>query len=121
MFSIKKYYPGVRRRWEPNAKILLVRNTENGDSFVGHGTLKEYVKKDKLPADEENECKSMRWTGALVFNELYKFDPPLQLKETFLSGSSVRGRCLHGYPLNERQVSLILGRAKELCTIRRID
>lgn len=121
VFSIKKYYPGVRRRWEPNAKILLVRNTENGDSFVGYGTLLEYIRKDQLPADEQIECASMRWTGALLFNELYKFDPPLLLKETFLSGSSVRGRCLHGYPLNERQVGLILSRAKGLCNVLKID
>lgn len=121
VFSLKKYYPGVRRRWEPNAKILLVRNTENGDSFVGYGTLLEYIRKDQLPADEQIECASMRWTGALLFNELYKFDPPLLLKETFLSGSSVRGRCLHGYPLNERQVGLILSRAKGLCNVLKID
>lgn len=121
VFSIKKYYPGVRRRWEPDAKILLVRNSEDGDSFVGYGTLQEYTQKDLLPADEQKECESMRWTGVLVFDELFRFDPPLLLKETFLSGSRVRGRCLHGYPLNERQVGLILGRAKGLCNILKID
>jgi len=121
VFSIKKYYPGVRRRWEPNAKILLVRNSKNGDSFVGYGTLQEYTKKDLLQVDEQKECESMRWTGALFFNELFKFDPPLLLKETFLSGSRVRGRCLHGYPLNERQVDLILNRAKGLCDIHKIS
>ncbi|MFQ6095038.1 MAG: hypothetical protein ACE5NN_02730 [Candidatus Bathyarchaeia archaeon] len=120
VFTIKKYYPGVRRRWEPNATILLVRNSEKGDSFVGYGTLKEYLKRDVLPEDERRECELMRWTGALVFSELFKFEPPLLLKETVLSGTTVRGRYLHGYPLTHREVDSILNRAKELSTIRKI-
>ena len=121
VFTIKKYYPGVPRKWEPNAKILLVRKSEDGDSFVGYGTLKSYIKRDLLPEDERRECESMKWTGALVFNELFKFDPPLLLRETLLSGTRVRGSHLQGYPLTQGQVDSILSRAKELCNIRRID
>ena len=121
VFTIKKYYPGVRRRWEPNAKILLVRNSENGDSFVGYGILMQYLKRDQLSEDERKKCELMQWTGALVFRELFRFDPPLLLRETILSGSRVRGSYLHGYPLTNGQVDSILTRAKELCSILKID
>jgi len=121
VFTIKKYYPGVRRKWEPDAKILLARNSENGDSFVGYGTLQEYIKRDLLPDKEREECEAIGWTGVLVFNEFFKFDPPLLLKDTILSGGRAQGRCLHGYPLTQKQVELILNKARDLCNIQKID
>ena len=74
-----------------------------------------------MAQNERRECELMRWTGALVFSELFKFDPPLLLKETVLLGSRVTGRCLQGYPLAQRQVNSILARAKKLCNIQKID
>lgn len=121
VFTIKKYYPGVRRKWEPHTEILLVRNSEDGDSFVGYGTLQEYMKRDLLPDKERTLCETMGWTGALVFKELFKFDPPLLVKDTILSGGRAQGRCLHGYPLTQKQVELILNKAAELCNIQKID
>jgi len=119
VFTIKKYYPGVKRKWEPNAQILLVRNSVDGDSFVGYGTLKQYIKRDLLPDEERLQCEKMGWTGVLVFNELFKFDPPLLMKDTILSGGRVQGRCLHGYPLTQNQVDLVLNKATELCNIQK--
>lgn len=121
VFTTKKYYPGVRRNWEPDAEILLARNSEKGDSLVGYGTLQSYVKRDLLPDEERKKCESMKWTGGLTFKELFKFDPPLLIKDTILSGGRAQGRCLHGYPLTQVQVDLILNKARELCNIRRVD
>jgi len=121
VFTIKKYFPGVKRRWESNSKILLVRNSEKGDSFIGYGVLQEYIKRDFLPDKERSECERMGWTGVLIFKELFKFDPPLLLKDTILSGRSARGRYLHGFPLTEKQTELILNRASEICNTQKID
>ena len=120
VFSIKKYFPGVPRRWEPGGVILLVRKAEKGDSFVGYGVLGEFVKKDDLPEDKKQECEKMGWKGVLVFNKLYRFEPPLPIKETVLSGLKARGRCLHGYPLTEDQVNSILRTAKEKTVLQEV-
>ncbi|MCW4020654.1 MAG: hypothetical protein NWF14_05445 [Candidatus Bathyarchaeota archaeon] len=121
VFMIKKYYPGVPRRWEPDGVILLVRKAEKGDSFVGYGTVERFVKRDHLPEEKRKECEKMGWKGAIVFSELYKFDPPLPIKETVLKDPRLKGRIFHGYPLTKEQVDSVLDTAKENVTFRKID
>ncbi|MEM2914213.1 MAG: hypothetical protein QXH91_02250 [Candidatus Bathyarchaeia archaeon] len=121
VFKIKKYYPGIGRHWEAGGVILLARKTENGDSFVGYGVLEKFVERNQLPEKERVECENMGWKGVLVFEELYKFEPPLPIKETFLSGSNARGRCLHGYPLTQKQVKSILDKAKEYSAFNKVN
>lgn len=120
VFTIKKYYPGVPRRWENGSIILLARGSEEGDSFVGYGIVKDFVSKEDLSDIERFQCERMKWKGAIVFSELYKFEPPLPLKETFLAGLRAKGKCLHGYPLTDGQVAEILETAKSVCNIRKV-
>jgi hypothetical protein len=121
VFSIKKYFPGISRRWEPGGTILLVRKAENGDSFVGYGVLEEFVKKDQLPEEKRRECETMGWRGVLVFNQLYRFEPPLKIKDTVIGVSKAKGKCFHGYPLMQKQVDSILQTAKEKVSINKVD
>lgn len=121
VFSIKKYYPGVRRKWEPGGGILLIRKSEDGDSFVGYGTVKEYIRRDLLPDKEREECEAMGWTGVLIFNDLFRFDPPLLIRDTILSGGRAQGRCLHGYPLTQEQVESILDKARQLSRVQKVN
>lgn len=121
VFNIKKYYPGVPRSWEPGGTIFLVHKVEKGDSFVGYGIIERFVERDKLPDQTRRECERMRWKGELIFSELFRFEPPVPIKETILSGSRVRGRCLHGYPLNEPQAESILEAAEEMSRLVKID
>jgi len=120
VFTIKKYYPGITRRWERGGLIFLARLSRKGDSFVGYGVIKAFVKKDYLSDEERRECEKMGWRGAIVFNELYRFTPPLLIKETILSGLRARGRCWHGYPLMREQAEAILATAEEMCHIQRV-
>ena len=121
VFNIKKYYPGVPRSWEPGGTIFLVHKAEKGDSFVGYGIIERFVERDKLPDLTRRECERMRWKGELIFSELFRFEPPVPIKETILGGSRVRGRCLHGYPLNEPQAESILEAAEEMSSLVKID
>ena len=121
VFSIKKYFPGVPRRWETGGIIFLARKTEKGDSLIGYGVIGKFVKRDLLPEDRRKECEEMGWKGAIVFTELYKFDPPIPIKETILSTSKARGRCFHGYPLTKDQVDSILRTAEEKSSLRRVE
>jgi hypothetical protein len=121
VFAIKKYYPGVRRCWKAGGVILLVRKTESGDSFVGYGVLEKFVERNHLSEKERIECESMNWKGVLVFEELYKFEPPLPIKETFLNGSNAKGKCLQGYPLSQKQVESILDEAKKYSVFEKIN
>jgi hypothetical protein len=121
VFTIKKYYLGVPRRWEAGGTILLARKAEKGDSFIGYGVLERFVKRDLLPEETREKCKKMGWKGELTFSELYELEPPLPIKETILSGSRAKGRYLHGYPLTQEEVTSILNTAKEKCAFRKID
>lgn len=106
VFEIKKYYPGIARRWEPGGAILLARKAEKGDSFVGYGVIERFVKRGLLPEEKRAECEKMGWRGELTFSELYRFEPPLPIKETILRSSRARGKCFHGYPLTKNKSSL---------------
>jgi len=121
VFSIKKYFPGIGRRWEPDGTILLVRKAEKGDSFVGYGVLEEFVNRDLLPEEKRKECETMGWRGVLVFNKLYRFEPPLRIKDTVIGASKAKGKCFHGYPLTQEQVNSILKAAKEKVAINKVD
>ncbi|MEM3041415.1 MAG: hypothetical protein QXG97_05255 [Nitrososphaerota archaeon] len=121
VFAIKKYYPGIGRRWEPGGIILLARKSGDRDAFVGYGVLERFVERSQLPEKERTECERMRWKGVLVFNDLFRFKPPLPIKETALGETNARGRCFHGYPLTERQLKSVLDKAREECAVVRID
>lgn len=58
--------------------------------------------------------------GYILFSELYRFEPPLLIKETVLGSLKARGRCWHGYPLTDRQAHEILEAANNLCEIRKV-
>jgi hypothetical protein len=120
VFTIMKYYPGIVRRWESGGLIFLAKRTDKGDSLVGYGVIKGFIGRENLSEHERQECEKMGWRGAIIFNELYKFDPPLPIKETLLSNLKAKGKCWHGYPLTDEQSSSILNSAKELCIIQRV-
>jgi hypothetical protein len=121
VFTIKRYYPGVPRRWEPGNTILLVHKADKEDSFVGYGVVERFVKRDLLPEEKRLECEKMKWRGELVFSELYMFEPPVPIKQTVLGGSRVRGRCLHGYPLTQEQAEVVLKIAEQKARFTKID
>jgi len=121
VFSIKKYFPGVPRRWEPGGIIFLARKVEKADSLIGYGVIGEFVKKDLLPEDRKRECEMMGWKGAIVFSELYKIDPPVPIKETILSAAKARGRYFHGYPLTKDQIESILRTIKKKASLRKVE
>ncbi|MEM1544192.1 MAG: hypothetical protein QW600_03090 [Candidatus Bathyarchaeia archaeon] len=120
VFTIKKYYPGVPRRWERGGLIFLARRSDRGDSFVGYGVVGRFIEKDDLKGVERQECERMRWRGVIIFDELYRFEPPLPLKETSIAGLKAKGKCLHGYPLTEEQAAEILEAASNLCSIIKV-
>ncbi len=120
VFSIKKYFPGVPRKWEPGGMIFLARKAEKGDSLIGYGVIGEFVKKDLLPEDRRKECERMGWKGAIIFSELYKIDPPVPIKETILAASKARGRYFHGYALTKDQAESILRTIKMKASLQRV-
>ncbi|RLI12749.1 hypothetical protein DRO35_02300 [Candidatus Bathyarchaeota archaeon] len=118
VFSTKRYFPGVPRRWNSGDIVFLVHKTEEVDSLVGYGIIKEFVEKKELPEDERRICEEMRWRGILIFNKLYRIDPPVPVKDTILSAVEARGKYLHGYPLTDEQVKSILRAVKAKASLR---
>jgi len=120
VFSIKKYYPGIRRKWKLGAPILFVHRVEDGDSFIGYGVLGRIQKREELSNREKEECERMGWWGALNFEKVVRFEPPLLIKDTWLGAERARGKCLHGFPLLPSQVESILNKAKQLCNLQEV-
>jgi len=112
VFDLKRYYVGVRRRWEPGLTILFARKAEKGDSFLGYGIIESVLKVEELSEEERTKCKKYGWNRAINFKSIVKFDPPLPIKETVISDMGVRGSRLHGFRLTSDQVQSILSKAE---------
>jgi len=108
VFNLKRYYAGVRRRWEPGLTILFAHKAEKGDSFLGYGVIESVLKTEELSEKERTECKKYGWNRAINFKDIRKFHPPLPIKETVIKDVGVRGNRLHGFPLTSAQVQSIL-------------
>ncbi|MFB0523314.1 MAG: hypothetical protein ACETV1_06100 [Candidatus Bathyarchaeia archaeon] len=115
VFSLKRYYAGVRRRWEPELTIFFARKAEKGDSFLGCGVIKSVQKAKELSGRERAECEKWGWRHVLHFKNLVKFEPPLPIKETAIKDVGVYGRLLHGYSLTQAQIQSLLSKAQQLC------
>lgn len=120
VFGIKRYYPGVPRIWEKDGIVFFARKSEVGDSLIGYGIIEEFVKRDNLSDKEKLECEIMNWRGAIIFKEMYKFEPPIPIKKTPLANLKVKGKYLHGFQLTEAQAAEILEIAEKISNIKRV-
>ena len=115
VFDLKKYYVGVRGRWEPGLTVFFARKAEKGDSFLGYGFIDNVQELEELSEEERSECEKWGWKRALNFKNVVKFEPPLPIKETFLKDTGLWGSRLHGYRLTSEQVRSILSKAEQTC------
>jgi len=113
VFGLKKYYAGVKRKWEPELTIFFARKAEKGDSFLGYGIIESVLKTEELSEEERDECEKYGWNRVINFKDVVKFDFPLPIKETVLKDVRVRGNRLHGYRLTPEQIQSILNKAKQ--------
>ncbi|MEM2321099.1 MAG: hypothetical protein QXS79_04370 [Candidatus Bathyarchaeia archaeon] len=120
VFRIKKYYPGVPRRWEKGSMVFFARKSEVGDSLIGYGVIEEFVKKDGLSDKERLECEIMNWKGAIVFKDIYMFEPPVPIKETPLANLKARGKYLHSLQLTESQVAEIMEIVERISSMKKV-
>jgi len=116
VFDLKKYYVGVRGRWEPGLTIFFARKAEKGDSFLGYGLIENVQELEELSEEERSECEECGWKHALNFKNVVKFEPPLPIKETVIKDVGLWGSRLHGYRLNTAQVQSILSKAEQTCS-----
>ena len=116
VFDRRKYYLGVRRRWEPGLTIFFARKAERGDSFLGYGLIESVQELGELSEEERSECEERGWKHALNFKNVVKFEPPLPIKETVMKDVGLWGNRLHGYRLTSEQVRSILSKAEQTCS-----
>lgn len=112
VFAIKSYYAGVRRDWEPNAKILLVKKTESGDAFIGYAMIKSVADLQEMSDEEKDMCINNNWNKKLSFGKLVRFESPVPVKDTVVSKWGQRGALLHGAPISEADIESIVKAAK---------
>ena len=112
VFAIKSYYAGVRRGWEPDAKILLVKKTEPGDAFIGYATIKKIAGLEEMSDEEKDMCMNNNWNKKLSFGKLVRFEPPVLVKDTVVSKWGQKGALLHGAPISETDIESIMKIAK---------
>jgi hypothetical protein len=114
VFDMAIYYTSVRRKWKPGQSILFVHKTDVGDAVVGYGVIENVYEKDELSEEEKHECEEHGWKRAIEFKYVLKFEKPLPVKETFLKALRVRGRTLHGFPVNKEQLGSVISQAERL-------
>jgi len=113
VYELKKYYPGIARRWKRGTIILLAKKAEEGDSFIGYGVVDKVEMLWELPPEEEAYVREQGWRSALTFKALFRFEKPYPIKESILADDPRRGRTLHGARLTEDQVDAILEAAED--------
>jgi hypothetical protein len=114
VFDMAIYYTGFRREWKTGQIILFVHKTDFGDAFVGYGEIGNVYGLDELSEEERHECERWGWKKAIEFKYIIRFEKPLPIKETFLKNLKIRGRTLHGFPLNKEQLNSIISYAERL-------
>ncbi len=112
VYRLRRYYPGLNRRWDEGTLILLAKKTEVGDSFIGYGIVERVMRPEELPPDERAYCEGHGWKCAVLFKELYRFERPYPIKESPLKGDPRKGRYLHGARLPLEEVKSIIESAE---------
>lgn len=112
VFAIKAYYAGVRRDWKTDAKILLIKNTEAGDAFIGYAVIKNITGLEEMSDGEKDMCIDNNWNKKLSFGKLVRFEPHVLVKDTVVSNWGQKGALLHGAPVSETDTGSIIKMAK---------
>jgi len=112
VFAIKAYYVGVRRDWKNDGKILLIKNTEAGDAFIGYAVIKNIIDLEKMGDEEKDMCIDNNWNKKLSFGKLVRFEPSVLVKDTLVSKWGQKGALLHGAPVSETDTESIIKIAK---------
>jgi hypothetical protein len=112
VFDSAMYYTSFRRKWRRGQTIVFIFKADIGDSIVGYGIIENVFETDELSEEEQLECHRRGWKKAIEFKYVIKFDAPLPIRETFLKGSKLRGRYLHGFSPSKEQLEAIIGQAE---------
>jgi len=108
VFDMAIYYTNLNRKWEGGRTVLFLHKTDSGDAFIGYGVIERALERDDLSDEERRSCERGGWKRGIVFRYVRRFREPLLVKETFLKGSKLRGRLLHGLELGAEQLRSVL-------------
>jgi hypothetical protein len=114
VFDLAIYYTSTSRKWNSGQTILFVHKTNVGDAVIGYGEVGNIYALDDLAEEEKCKCEKWGWKRAIEFKYVVRFEKPLVVKETFLKDLKLRGKFLHGFPLNKQQLDLIIDQAERL-------
>jgi hypothetical protein len=114
VFDLAIYYTSISRKWSIGQMIIFVHKTSLGDAVIGYGEIGHVPALDDLPEDEKLKCEKWGWKRAIEFKYVVRFEKPLVVRETPLKNLNIRGRYLHGFPLNKQQLNLIIKQAERL-------
>jgi hypothetical protein len=112
-FEMAIYYTNMKRKWKYGQAILFIHKTRTEDAFIGYGVVDHVAERNALSGENRLECERGSWKGAIEFKYVQRFEKPLPVKQTFLKGSKLHGRFVHGLEINKEQVEQILDQAEE--------
>jgi hypothetical protein len=113
VFEMAIYYTNMKRKWKSGQAILFIHKTKTGDALVGYGVVDHMAESNALSEEDRLECERGSWKRAIEFKYVKRFLKPLLVKQTFLKGSRLHGRFVHGLELNEKQLEHILDQAEK--------
>lgn len=114
VFDMTIYYAGIHRKWKIGQTIIFVHKTGVGDAVIGYGKIGNVYSFNELSDGEKQFCERYGWKEAIEFQYVINFENPLPLRDTFLKGLKLRGKTLHGFPLNKEQINSILHKAEQM-------
>ncbi len=112
VLSMAIYYTNMRKKWKNGLTVLFLHKTGIGDALVGYGVVEKACEKEELSEFDRDQCERGNWKRAIEFTYVKEFDAPLAIKNTFLEGSKLKGRYLHGLKLSRSQVEGLLAQAE---------
>lgn len=114
VFSKKAYYTAMRRRWSKGIKILFVKKSPQGDSFIGYAIVDRVLSIEEMDINDKRFCLENAWSNKIVFSRLVRLEPPVLVKNTVVGKWPQKGALLHGAPISDEDLNTIV----ELASIR---
>jgi hypothetical protein len=88
LFIDRIFYIGIKRNWHRGSKVIFVKRSLSGDSFVGSAVVERFVLTNHMSDTEQRLCTTNNWYGKIVFRIVTKFLPAVSVEASAGAGGN---------------------------------